>query len=67
MLPPDIKEKALQRATETHLELAKYQQRAGPFANGIVQNATKQMPPAAWWAMYGKHVPRLAAASWLSL
>jgi hypothetical protein len=25
VLPPDIKEKALQRATETHLELAKYQ------------------------------------------
>ena len=63
VLPADIKEKALQRATETHLELAKYQQRAGTFASAIVQNAAKQMPPAAWWAMYGKHVPRLAAVA----
>ena len=63
VLPEEVQEKATQRATETHLELAKYQQGDGPFSNKIVQTVAKSMAPAAWWATYGKHVPKLASVA----
>lgn len=63
VLPDDVLNKAQERATQAHLELAKYQQREGRFGDPVVMKAAKDMAPAAWWAMYGKHVPRLASAA----
>ncbi len=45
------------RVAETHIELAKYQQREGKFSDAVVLATAKTMAPASWWALYGKHVP----------
>lgn len=44
-------------------QLSKYQSRDGNFSKAFcVQNA-KRMAPAAWWAMYGGHLPLLSAVA----
>ena len=63
VLPDDVKKKATELAAATHLELAKYQQREGTFSNEAVIANAKVMAPAAWWATYGKHVPKLQAVA----
>ena len=53
------------RVAETHIELAKYQQREGKFsdAHAVVLATAKTMAPASWGALYGKHVPLLKAVA----
>ena len=51
------------RVAETHIELAKYQQREGKFSDAVVLATAKTMAPASWWALYGKHVPLLKAVA----
>ena len=63
ILPDDLKEKAEERAMETHIELAKYQACQGPFSSSVVQKAAKVMTPSDWWSTYGKHVPKLQSVA----
>ena len=62
-LPEEVHTAAEARAMETHLELAEHQQREGKLSNSVVLSAAKTMAPASWWAMYGKHVPKLASVA----
>ena len=63
VLPEDVKEKAADRVGDIHIELAKYQQREGTFSTPAALKNAKTMPPATWWAIYGKHVPKLKAVA----
>ena len=47
----------------SHLELAQYQQATGKFSNSVVLANAKTMAPAAWWGMYGKHLPHLSSVA----
>ena len=38
-----------------------YQRREGAFSRPSVLANAKTMEPAAWWAMYGKHLPLLSS------
>jgi|TARA_B110000046_G_scaffold30518_1_gene32315 hypothetical protein len=42
-------------------ELSSYQERKGNFTKPYVIATAKTMAPAAWWAMYGKHLPILSS------
>eukprot|EP00966_Prymnesium_polylepis_P141524 3268240-Prymnesium_polylepis.1 len=44
-------------------ELAQYQQLDGVFTKPYVIANAKEMPPAVWWATYGKHLPHLTAVA----
>ena len=42
-------------------ELSTYQERDGIFTKAYVIATAKTMAPAAWWAMYGKHISILSS------
>lgn len=44
---------------QAELQLTAYQTNSGAFTRPSVQLNAKQMDPASWWAMYGKHLPLL--------
>ena len=49
------------RVAQLEREFSVYQRRDGVFSRpSVLQNATT-MEPAAWWAMYGRHLPLLSA------
>lgn len=50
----------LDRVCQTEQELARYQEREGPFTRPSVIANAKTMPPSTWWQMYGKHLPLLS-------
>ena len=49
-----------ERIGEAMVELSSYQEREGVFTKPYVIKTPKTMAPAAWWAMYGKHLPILS-------
>lgn len=49
------------RVAQAEREFAAYQRRDGVFSRPSVLTNAKQMEPAAWWGMYGKHLPLLSA------
>ena len=51
------------RIAKTMMELATYQKRDGVFSKPYVIANAKEMPPATWWAMYGKHLPHLSSVA----
>ena len=64
------------RVAQVEREFAVYQRREGAFSRPSVLANAKTMEPAAWWSMYGKHLPLLSsiapkvlaqAAAWMSL
>ena len=52
-----------ERIALTMQELATYQAREGIFTKLYVLENAKTMPPAQWWATYGKHLPRLSSVA----
>ena len=55
--------KVAERISNTMTELAKYQANEGIFTKAHVMMAAKTMPPAVWWATYGKPLPLLSAVA----
>ena len=49
------------RVAQAEREFAVYQRRDGVFSRPSVLENAKNMEPAAWWGMYGKHLPLLSA------
>ena len=53
------------RVAQAEREFAVYQRRDGVFSRPSVLDTSrtyaKNMEPAAWWGMYGKHLPLLSA------
>ena len=49
------------RVAQAEREFAVYQRREGVFSRPSVLENAKSMEPAAWWGMYGKHLPLLSA------
>ncbi|EOD09155.1 hypothetical protein EMIHUDRAFT_258018, partial [Emiliania huxleyi CCMP1516] len=47
------------RVAQAEREFAVYQRRDGVFSRPSVLENAKNMEPAAWWGMYGKHLPLL--------
>ena len=45
------------RIGKTMEQLATYQDCDGVFTKTYVKTNAKSMPPANWWAMYGRHIP----------
>ena len=44
-------------------QMATYQSADGIFTKPYVKANAKTMAPAAWWAMYGKHLPLVAGVA----
>ena len=44
-------------------EIAQYQANEGIFTKAHVLLAAKTMPPATWWATFGKHLPFISAVA----
>ena len=44
-------------------KLSKYQQREGVFTKASVLQNAQEMAPAAWWDLYGKHLPILTGVA----
>ena len=53
----------IERVAKCELELSKYRENEGVFTRGSVISNAKTMPPANWWAMYGKHLPILSGVA----
>ena len=51
----------VQRVAQVECEFAVYQRRDGAFSRPSVLANAKTMEPAAWWGMYGKHLPLLSS------
>ena len=49
------------RVAQVEREFAVYQRREGAFSRPSVLANAKTMEPAAWWSMYGKHLPLLSS------
>ena len=58
----EVQSHTLKQHTHTHT-IAQYQQLDGAFTKPYVIANAKTMPPAVWWATYGKHLPHLAAVA----
>lgn len=50
----------VQRITQAEREFSTYSTKSGPFGRVSVQINAREMDPAAWWSMYGKHLPLLS-------
>jgi hypothetical protein len=53
-------EEVIEMVAACELELSTYQKREGIFTKGSVLLNAKRMEPAAWWNLYGKHLPILS-------
>ena len=51
----------ISRVAQAEREFAIYQRREGVFSRASVLANAKTMEPAAWWSMYGRHLPLLSA------
>ena len=51
----------LQRVAQVEREFSVYQRRDGVFSRPSVLENAKVMEPAAWWGMYGRHLPLLSS------
>lgn len=49
------------RVAQVEREFSVYQRREGVFSRPTVLANAKTMEPAAWWSMYGRHLPLLSA------
>ena len=58
----EVQSHTLKQHTHTHT-IAQYQQLDGAFTKPYVIANAKTMPPAVWWATYGKHLTHLAAVA----
>ena len=56
-------DEVVKRVAACELELSTYQQQEGVFSKCKVLLNAKAMTPAAWWDLYGKHLPILSGVA----
>jgi hypothetical protein len=56
-------EEVVEMAAACELELSTFKKREGIFTKATVLLNAKRMEPAAWWDMYGKHLPILSSVA----
>ena len=56
----DSSPEVVERVAQAEREFSVYQEQKGAFVHGSALSNAKTMEPAAWWSMYGRHLPILS-------